>query len=100
MLRNLQELGGLQNIPEDQLGDYLEWLVLCYVGEAGGYGAGYARKVFYSNVAAPLVKEIIKQANRPIVTELANLRNSARVKSALYDENISRRFETLVDEAE
>ena len=100
LLRNLQELGGLQNIPEDQLGDYLEWLVLCYVGEAGGYGAGYARKVFYSNVAAPLVKEIIKQANRPIVTELANLRNSARVKSALYDENISRRFETLVDEAE
>jgi hypothetical protein len=95
-----RSVGGLQHVPDDQLSDYLEWLVLCYVGEPGGYGAGYARKVFYSNVAAPLVKEILKQANRPLAEELTNLRQSARIKSALYDENVSRRFETLVDEAE
>jgi hypothetical protein len=73
---------------------------LTYVGEPGGYGAGYARKVFYSNVAAPLVKEVLKQANRPLEAQLTKLKNSARVKSAISDENISRRFETLIDETE
>jgi hypothetical protein len=70
------------------------------VGEPGGYGAGYARKVFYINVAAPLVKEILKQANRQLTPTLTGLRKSARVKSALYDENVARRFETLIDESE
>ncbi len=97
LLRNLQELGGLQHVPEELLEDYLEWLVLCYVGEPGGYGAGFARKVFYSNIAAPLVKEILKQANRQLVPALNSLRKSARVKAALNDENVSRRFESLVD---
>ncbi len=100
LLRNLQELGGLQHVPEEQLEDYLEWLVLCYIGEPGGYGAGHARKVFYSNVGAPLVKEILKQANRQLTTEINALRNSTRVKSALHDESVARRFETLIDEAQ
>jgi hypothetical protein len=29
LLRNFQELGGLQHVPDEQLTDYLEWLVLC-----------------------------------------------------------------------
>jgi hypothetical protein len=100
LLRGLQELGGLQHVPEELLEDYIEWLVLCYVGERGGYGAGYARKTFYSNVGAPLVQEILKQANRDLAPALANLRKSPRVKSATNDENVARRFETLIDDAE
>lgn len=100
LLRNLQELGGLQHVPEDLLTEYLEWLVLCYVGEPGGYGAGQSRKVFFSNVGAPLVKELFKQANRALMPTLLGLRMTASVKYALLDENVSRRFEALLDEAE
>lgn len=100
LLRNLQELGGLEHVPDELLPEYLEWLVLCYVGESGGYGAGYNRKVFYSNVGAPLAKEILKETKRPLAKELESLRKSARVKVALADEHISRRFETIADEAQ
>jgi len=100
LLRNLQELGGLQHVPDELLSEYLEWLVLCYVGESGGYGAGYNRKVFYSNVGAPLAKKILKEANRPIAKELESLRKSARIKVALVEEHVSRRFETIADEAQ
>ncbi|MGR6804821.1 hypothetical protein ACU6VI_00770 [Sphaerotilus natans] len=100
LLRNLQELGGLQHVPDELLSDYLEWLALCYIGEPGGYGAGYQRKVFYSNIGAPISREIIKEAKRPTAKILESLRGSAKLKMALTDEHVSRRFETIVDEAE
>lgn len=100
LLRNLQELGGLEHVPDDLLSEYLEWLVLCYVGESGGYGAGQNRKVFYSNVGAPLAKDILKEGKRSLGKELGSLRKSARIKIALGDEHLSRRFETIADEAQ
>lgn len=100
LLRTLQELGGLEHVPDELVLDYLEWLALCYVGEPGGYGAGYNRKVFYSNVGAPLAGEILKDAKRPIAKELEKIRQSARMKLALADEHVSRRFEAIVDEAQ
>ncbi|ORC44458.1 hypothetical protein B2G74_33165 [Burkholderia sp. A27] len=98
LLRTLQELGGLEHIPDDLLPEYLEWLSLCYVGESGGYGAGYNRKVFYSNIGAPLAWEILKDAKRPLSKQIDALRTSARIKIALSDEHVSRRFEAIVDE--
>jgi len=98
LLRNLIEIGGLDNIPTELLQDYLEWLVLCHIGELGGYGAGLYRKVFYSNSGAPLVLEIIKATNRPIadlITELA--KSSKKIKTAITEEHVSRRFETILD---
>lgn len=100
LLRNLQELGGLEHIPDDLLSEYLEWLSLCYIGEPGGYGAGYQRKVFYSNIGAPIAKEILKDAKRPIAKTLEKLRTTARMKIGLADESISRRFESIIDEAQ
>lgn len=100
LLRNLQELGGLEHVPDDLLPEYLEWLLLCYIGEAGGYGAGYNRKVFYSNVGALLVRTIIKESKRPIAKQMESLRKSARMKQALADEHVARRFEAMVDEAQ
>lgn len=100
LLRNLQELGGLEHVPDELLSEYLEWLALCYVGETGGYGAGQNRNVFYSNVGAPLAHAILKAAKRPLAKELEAIRKSTRMKLALTDEHVSRRFETLVDEAQ
>jgi len=100
LLRNLQELGGLEHVPDELLSEYLEWLSLCYIGEPGGYGAGQNRKVFFSNVGAPLAREILKDAKRPLAKGLEALRKSARMKIALADEHVSRRFEAIVDEAQ
>ena len=46
LLRNLEEVGGLDYCPEELLDEYLEWLVLCFLGEPGGYGMGINRRVF------------------------------------------------------
>jgi len=100
LLRNLQELGGVEHVPDELLPGYLEWLALCYIGEPGGYGAGYNRKVFYSNVGAPLAREILKEAKRPLSKKLEALRATTRMKVALVNEHVSRRFETIVDEAQ
>lgn len=100
LLRNLQELGGLEHVPDDLLTEYLEWLALCYIGEPGGYGAGQQRKVFYSNVAAPVIKEIIREAKRPLSKTLEGLRGVARLKIALTDEHVARRFESIIDEVQ
>lgn len=100
LLRNLSELGGLDNIPEELLPNYVEWLVLCYIGEPGGYGMGRNRNVFYSNVGAPLARDICKSSKRPLSKVLDKLRtSSSRIKSAMSDEHIARRFESIVDEA-
>lgn len=98
LLRNLIEIGGLNSIPEELLADYLEWLVLCYIGEPGGYGAGHGRRVFYSNTGGPLSFDILKEADRPIARIISSLaKSSPKIKSALASEPVSRRYESILD---
>ena len=33
----IEDYGGLPLIPDDQLSRILRWLVICYLGEPGGY---------------------------------------------------------------
>jgi len=99
LLRNLIELGGISLVPDDLLNEYLEWLILCFIGEPGGYGAGYNRKVFYSNVGASLSKEIIKNANRPLEKQIEKLRTSKLIKLGIANEYVARRFDELLDAA-
>lgn len=55
------EYGGLVFIPEDIKPNFVEWLILCYIGEPGGYGYhDRYRKVFYSNSGAPLSFEFYR----------------------------------------
>ena len=62
LLRNLIEVGGLHFVPASVSLKIVEWLILAYLGEPGGYGwYGRNRKVFYSNSAAPLVRDILKE---------------------------------------
>jgi hypothetical protein len=83
LLRALQEFGGLAVIPEEELNSTLQWLVLCYVGEPGGYGAGRNRKVFYSNSAAPLIRKIISEGADTARDRLVQLGEDREVKRAL-----------------
>ncbi len=99
LLRNFQDIGGLQYCPDDIRTKILKWLVLAYVGEPGGRTRyGNIRHVYYSNTAAPLAKEIIAQSAELIRSDLKKLGKNKKVKRAIsYSDHLQRRFETLLD---
>lgn len=76
----------------------MKWLVLCYIGEPGGYGAGINRDVFYSNSAAPLIEALFADApdlSRDIVVKLGE---DKEVKRAVArGTGIARRYQELLD---
>ena len=102
LLRNLEEIGGLEFCPEESLGQYVEWLVLCYIGTSGGRTSyGNVRNVFYSNVGAPIAIKLLKIKTRnvyPIVDALET--GSKSVRYAISDEHVARRFNSILDELE
>ena len=99
LLRNLLEIGGLDYCPDDSLASIVEWLVLCYIGEPGGYGAGQNRKVFYSNVGAPLALRLLKETKKPAGVLVSELGATSKViKAAISDEHVARRFHSVLDE--
>jgi hypothetical protein len=60
LLRTLTEVGSLRHIPASVRPVIVKWMVLCYIGEPGGYGAfGRNRPVFYSNPAADPIRELL-----------------------------------------
>ena len=99
ILLNLQEVGGITHCPDECLSDILEWLILCYIGEPGGYGYwGSGRKVFYSDTGAPVCRKIIEESGRDLAPLLEDLRSSSsQIRSAIANEHVARRFENLVD---
>lgn len=101
LLRNFQEVGGLVFCPAPVRGKILEWLVLAYIGEPGGYGTwGRYRRVFYSNTAAPIIQSLIKEASSLIREDLIALEKTKAIKLAIRDKFIGRRFQELVDVVE
>lgn len=102
LLRNLEEIGGLEFCPEECLNKYVEWLVLCCIGSAGGRTSyGNVRNVFYSNVGAPISLKILAGSDRNIAGIVSDLEKSSKsVKFALSDEHVSRRFHSILDDIE
>jgi hypothetical protein len=99
ILRSLQEVGGIAHCPDDSLPAILEWLVLCYIGEPGGYGYfGSSRKVFYSNTGAPICLSLIRDAGRDLSQTLERFRTSSdAIKHFIANEHVLRRFEDTID---
>lgn len=98
LLRGLEEIGGLKHCPSDIINGFLEWLVLCYIGEPGGYGRGVNRPVFYSDVGAPICLRLLRSTPRIDVTSIEELRKSSRsVKAACADKHVARRLEAIID---
>ncbi|MCX9520089.1 hypothetical protein, partial [Vibrio cholerae] len=100
LLRNLKEVGGLKYCPQELLEDYCSWLCLCYIGEPGGYGAGYNRNVFYSNSGAPLSLEILQSDKGRTLTICERLENSKEIKRACSNPHVARRYEKILEELE
>lgn len=102
LLRNLEEIGGLEFCPEESLGQYIEWLVLCYIGKSGGRTSyGNVRNVFYSNVGAPIAINLLKIKTRNVYPIVAALETGSKsVRYAISDEHVARRFNSILDELE
>lgn len=98
LLRNLKEIGGLKYCPESYILEYYEWLILCYIGEKGGYGHGYSRPVFYSNTGAPLSYEIIETSKERLKDLTPKILTSKSIKSTTLQSNsVNSRFEQILD---
>lgn len=98
LLRNFSEVGSLIFCPNEIRDDILEWLILLYIGEPGGYGMGVHRSVFYSNVGAPLAFEIIKESKDICSEVFARIKDDSRkIKTAINNQHVARRFEAIVD---
>jgi hypothetical protein len=101
LLRSLEEYGGLATIPDDELEVTLKWLVLCYVGEPGGYGAGLNRRVFYSNSAAPIIESLLEEDADAVREPLAKLADDRPIMRALRaSDGVARRYQDLLDMVE
>ncbi|HAT4244884.1 TPA: hypothetical protein I9059_000011 [Clostridium perfringens] len=101
ILCELSEVGGLKYCPKICLNDILEWLILCYIGEKGGYGLyGTSRNVFYSDIGAPMALDIIEKSkkyiNIDIVNNLRNNNNNIELacRSSKY---VERRYQNIID---
>ncbi|MEX2410503.1 MAG: hypothetical protein WD607_03880 [Candidatus Paceibacterota bacterium] len=98
LLRSFQEIGGLEYCPKEQREKIVKWLTLTFLGEKGGRTIyGNIRHVYYSNSAAPLIKNIISDSKPIIAEELKNLANDSIVKKHCKNTHIARRFEILLD---
>ena len=85
-------------IPPDQLEPIVLWLVRCYLGEKGGYGAfGRSREVFNSDVAAPIIERLFKATGKRARAALEAAIDDKRVQAAIQFKAIARRLERLLD---
>ena len=81
LLRSFKEVGGLLYCPKDVRKEILYWLVVTYLGEPGRVTRyGNLRHVFYSDTAAPLIEEIIREVNGLISEEIQELAKRKTVK--------------------
>jgi hypothetical protein len=97
LLCDLEDVGGLKQCPEALLEEMVEWLILAYMGEPGGYGMGANRPVFYSNVAAPIIERLLDQPTSAIRKAVKQASSRHHVKLALQTKHIERRLELLLD---
>lgn len=97
LLRGLDEVGGLRHCPEELLEGFVEWLILCYIGEPGGYGRGLNRPVFYSDVGAPICVRLLS-TSRVDESMIERLRGSkSSIKAACANKHVARRLEAIID---
>lgn len=98
ILDKLEDCGGLEAVPPTTREPFLVWMLLCYMGEPGGYGTwGRNRNVFYSDVAAPIVFQLLKRAFPVVKDELEELRHHPKIKAACNNEHVKQRLKRLLE---
>lgn len=98
LLRGFMEYGGLDHCPEEHLKPITRWLLLTYLGTPGGVTSfGNVRHVYYSNSAAPLIKEIFENTSADLEDIIVELEDDKTVKARIADKHIRRRFDAVMD---
>ena len=98
LFRVFGELEGFIHIPSDKLRRFVRWCMLCYIGSPGGLTRyGNVRQVFYSNDAAPHIKELfINQADH-IREHVQSLSEDGKFKERVGSDHVQKRVEDLLD---
>ena len=98
LLRTFHDCGGLVLCPRAVRKEIVDWMVLTYIGTSGGMTTyGHVRHVFYSDTAAPVIRDMFKQAADLIVNDVKAAAKLPDVQRLCQDQHISRRFEDLLD---
>jgi len=98
LLRSLKEIGGLLYCPPGVRQQMLKWLSLTFIGQPGGLTRyGHVRNVFYSDSAAPIIEELVRDSRTQIRDDLKALENDNDVKTFCRSAHIARRFQLLLD---
>lgn len=97
ILDDLDDCGGLEAVATGVRESFLVWMLLCYMGEPGGYGNwGQRRKVFNSDVAAPIIERMMERAYSSIKEELDKATEHPKVKAACTDPHVKDRLTRLL----
>lgn len=97
LLRDLQEVGGLTYCPDALLPLFVKWLALCYIGERSfGQWSGW-RRVFYSNVGAPLAYALLQNSEKDIGDLIRSLETDNDVVHVCREEHVARRYQEVLD---
>ena len=98
LLREFREVGGLECCPDEVAPGMIEWLCQCYIGEKsfGYYSSG--RPVFYSNVGAPLAKEILLDSKHKVSSLIEEvIEGSKTIQMDCKWQDCQRRAQDLID---
>lgn len=83
-LEDLEDVGGLLACPPTPRIKLVLWMVLCYLGEPGGYGTfGRNRQVFNSDTAAPRIRYMFRSAAQIIKEDFEEVKKVVRLKLLL-----------------
>lgn len=99
ILDELEDVGGVTQCSSPEIAQAItNWLVLCYIGEPGGYGAGSSRPVFYSNTAAPIIERLVGSSGQRELEFLKTAVLDKEVEAALARKKaIANRYDKLLD---
>jgi hypothetical protein len=98
LLDDFEDVGGLVACPPKPRAKLVLWMILCYLGEPGGYGTwGRQRSVFNSDAAAPRIMRMFREAGARIAEDFAAAAKDRRVQAAIGYQPIARRLESLED---
>ncbi|MBN2397194.1 MAG: hypothetical protein JXI32_02345 [Deltaproteobacteria bacterium] len=98
LLREFREIGGLEYCHDEVVPGMIEWLCQCYIGERSFGRYSESRPVFYSNVGAPMSKEILidsKHKVSPLIEDI--IKKSKSIQRECKWQHCQRRAQDLID---
>jgi hypothetical protein len=98
LLREFREIGGLEFCHDEVVPGMVEWLCQCYIGERSFGRYSESRPVFYSNVGAPISKEILidsKHKVSPLIEGI--IKKSKSIQIECKWQYCQRRAQDLID---